>query len=63
MEDNIEYYSFLRTIKAMEECDIAVILVDATTIDIQTGLQSQDMNIVSMADRAKKGIVLRGAAL
>jgi GTP-binding protein len=58
MEDNIEYYSFLRTIKAMEECDIAVILVDATTIDIQTGLQSQDMNIVSMADRAKKGIVL-----
>jgi GTP-binding protein len=58
IDDNIEYYSILRSIKAMEECDIAVILIDATTIDVQTGLQAQDMNIVSMADRAKKGIVL-----
>jgi GTPase len=58
IDDNIEYYSLLRSIKAMEECDIAVILVDATTVDLQTGLQAQDMNIISMADRAKKGIVI-----
>lgn len=58
IDDNLEYYSILRSLKAMEECDIAVVLVDATTIDPLTGLQAQDMNIISMADKAKKGIVL-----
>jgi GTP-binding protein len=58
IDDNIEYYSVLRSIKALEECDIAIILIDATTIDPLTGLEAQDMNIISMADKAKKGIVL-----
>jgi GTP-binding protein len=58
VDDNIEYYSVLRSIKALEECDIAIILIDATTIDHNTGLEAQDMNIISMADKAKKGIVL-----
>lgn len=58
VDDNIEYYSVLRSIKALEECDIAIILIDATTIDQNTGLEAQDMNIISMADKAKKGIVL-----
>jgi GTP-binding protein len=58
IDDNIEYYSVLRSIKALEECDVAIILIDATTIDFNTGLEAQDMNIVSMADKAKKGIVL-----
>jgi GTP-binding protein len=58
VDDNIEYYSVLRSIKALEECDIAIILIDATTIDPNTGLEAQDMNIISMADKAKKGIVL-----
>ena len=58
VDDNIEYYSVLRSIKAIEECDIAIILIDATTIDHNTGLEAQDMNIISMADKAKKGIVL-----
>ena len=58
VDDNIEYYSVLRSIKALEECDIAIILIDATTINPLTGLEAQDMNIISMADKAKKGIVL-----
>ncbi len=58
IDDNLEYYSILRSLKAMEECDVAVVVIDATTIDPLTGLQAQDMNIISMADRAKKGIVL-----
>ena len=58
VDDNIEYYSVLRSIKALEECDIAIILIDATTIDHNTGLEAQDMNIICMADKAKKGIVL-----
>lgn len=51
--DNIEFYSTLRSIQALEACDVAVIMVDATT-----GLEAQDMNIIGMADKAKKGIVL-----
>ncbi|MEY4382717.1 MAG: hypothetical protein RI995_259 [Bacteroidota bacterium] len=58
IDDNIEYYSVLRSIKALEESDVVIILVDATTIDPLTGLEAQDMNIISMADKAKKGIVL-----
>lgn len=51
--DNIEFYSTLRSIQALEECDVAVIMVDATQ-----GLEAQDMNIIGMADKARKGIVL-----
>ena len=51
--DNIEFYSTLRSIQALEECDVAVIMLDATR-----GLEAQDMNIIGLADRAKKGIVL-----
>jgi GTP-binding protein len=58
IDDNIEYYSVLRSIKALEESDVVIILIDATTIDPLTGLEAQDMNIISMADKAKKGIVL-----
>ncbi|MFC0185293.1 GTP-binding protein [Pseudarcicella hirudinis] len=58
VDDNIEYYSVLRSLKALEESDVAIVLVDATTIDPQRGLEAQDMNIISMADKAKKGIVL-----
>lgn len=54
VDDNIEYYSVLRSIKALEECDIAIILIDAMTIDHNTGLEAQDMNIISMADKAKR---------
>ncbi len=53
IDDNIEYYSVLRSIKAMEECDVCIILFDASV-----GLENQDINIIGMADKAKKGIVL-----
>lgn len=53
ISDNIEFYSTLRSINALENCDVAVVIVDATT-----GLEAQDMHIIGLADRAKKGIVL-----
>lgn len=53
IDDNIEYYSVLRSIKALEECDVAVILLDASL-----GLEAQDLNIIGMAIRAKKGVVI-----
>lgn len=53
VNDNIEFYSTLRSMRALEECDVAVIILDA-----ERGLEAQDLNIIGMADRAKKGIVL-----
>ncbi len=53
IDDNIEYYSVLRSIKALEECDVAIIVFDASV-----GLENQDVNIIGMANKAKKGIVL-----
>ncbi|OZI10002.1 ribosome biogenesis GTPase Der [Siphonobacter sp. BAB-5385] len=53
VNDNIEFYSTLRSMRALDECDVAVIILDA-----ERGLEAQDMNIIGMAHRAKKGIVL-----
>ncbi|CCH03234.1 ribosome-associated GTPase EngA [Fibrella aestuarina BUZ 2] len=53
VSDNIEFYSTLRTIKAMEESDVCVILLDATR-----GMEGQDMTIIGQAIKAKKGVVI-----
>ncbi|MEZ0608123.1 ribosome biogenesis GTPase Der [Fibrella sp. WM1] len=53
VNDNIEFYSTLRTIKAMEESDVCVILLDATR-----GMEGQDMTIIGQAIKAKKGVVI-----
>ncbi|MFM9075049.1 MAG: ribosome biogenesis GTPase Der, partial [Bacteroidota bacterium] len=53
VHDNIEFYSVLRSLKALEECDVAVIVIDA-----ERGLESQDVNIISLAARQGKGMVI-----
>lgn len=53
VNDNIEFYSILRTLKAMEASDVCIVMLDATR-----GLESQDMNIIGQAVKAKKGVVL-----
>ncbi|GAB3688958.1 ribosome biogenesis GTPase Der [Spirosoma flavus] len=53
INDNIEFYSTLRSIKAMEESDVCIILLDATR-----GLEAQDLNIIGQAVKAKKGVVI-----
>ncbi|MFC1514138.1 ribosome biogenesis GTPase Der [candidate division KSB1 bacterium] len=51
--DNIEYYSSLRTIRSIQECQVAMII-----LDVQEGLTVQDMKIIEMASEAKKGMIL-----
>jgi GTP-binding protein len=51
--DNIEFYSVMRSIQALEEADVCIIMLDATR-----GIESQDVNIVSLAAKNKKGMVL-----
>jgi GTP-binding protein len=53
VHDNIEFYSVLRSLRALEECDVAIIVIDA-----ERGLESQDVNIISLAEKQGKGMVI-----
>ncbi len=53
VHENIEYYSTLRTIRSIERCQIAVVIVDVTE-----GVQVQDMKILEMVIKAKRAILL-----
>src|SRR5690606_3860919 len=51
--ENVEFYSTLRTQRAIEQCDVAVLLLDATQ-----GLEAQDIKVLKSAEELKKGLVL-----
>ncbi|RFZ81339.1 ribosome biogenesis GTPase Der [Mucilaginibacter terrenus] len=53
VKENIEFYSVMRTIKALEEADVVIIMIDAVE-----GFEAQDMNIFHLAEKNKKGIVI-----
>lgn len=53
IKDNIEFYSILRSIKSLQESDVCVVVLDATQ-----GLESQDANIINLAIRYGKGVVI-----
>ncbi|MDD5569901.1 MAG: ribosome biogenesis GTPase Der [Bacteroidales bacterium] len=51
--ENLEFYSVMRAIRAIENSDVILLLIDATV-----GWESQDMNILSLAISNSKGVVL-----
>ncbi len=53
VHENIEFYSVMRAIRALEEADICMLLIDA-----QAGIEAQDLNIFSLAQKRNKGIVI-----
>lgn len=53
VKENIEFYSVLRAVQAIQDSDVCIVMIDA-----ETGLESQDMNIIGLAHKYKKGIVL-----
>jgi GTP-binding protein len=53
VKENIEFYSVMRTIKAIEEADVIILMLDAVE-----GIESQDINIFHLAEKNKKGIVI-----
>jgi|YNPBryulayer2012_1023412.scaffolds.fasta_scaffold05388_2 GTP-binding protein len=53
INENIEMYSMMRTMRAIERCDIGVVLLDATR-----GLEDQDKKIINMVSDARKGIII-----
>ncbi len=52
-KDDLEFYSVIRAIKAMDEADTCLLVLDA-----EKGITAQDINIFSLAVRKGKGIVL-----
>ncbi len=53
VHENIEFYSVMRSIRAIESSDVCFVLIDASE-----GLESQDVNIFSLASRNNKGVVV-----
>ena len=53
VKDDVEFYSVLRSLRSLEECDVAIIVLDA-----ERGMESQDVNIISLAERQGKGMVI-----
>jgi GTPase len=51
--ENIEFYSVMRSIRAIESSDICLLMLDATQ-----GIEGQDLNIFQLCQKNKKGIVI-----
>ena len=53
VHEDLEFYSVMRSIRAIEHSDICVMMIDATT-----GMEAQDMNIFNLIIKNRKGCVL-----
>lgn len=53
VEEDLEFYSIMRAVKAVEEADVCLLVLDA-----QQGLEAQDLNILRLAQKRHKGIVI-----
>ncbi|HNQ12216.1 MAG TPA: ribosome biogenesis GTPase Der [Bacteroidia bacterium] len=53
VNEDLEFYSVMRTIRAIEDCDVCILMIDATN-----GFTAQDLNIFHLAERNHKGVVL-----
>ena len=53
VNEDLEFYSVIRAIKAMDEADVCMIVLDA-----EKGIGAQDLNIFSLAVKKGKGVVV-----
>ncbi len=53
VNEDIEYYSVIRSIRSIEASDVCILMIDATL-----GIESQDVSIFSLIQRNKKGLVV-----
>lgn len=53
VNEDIEYYSVIRSIRAIEASDVCILMIDATR-----GIENQDLNIFSLIQKNKKGLVV-----
>ncbi|MBU3837793.1 ribosome biogenesis GTPase Der [Bacteroides caecigallinarum] len=53
INEDLEYYSVVRSIRAIENSDVCILMLDATR-----GIEGQDLNIFSLIQRNQKGLVV-----
>ena len=53
VKEDLEFYSVMRAVRAIESCDVAILVIDATR-----GFEGQDENIFWLAEKNKKGVVV-----
>lgn len=53
VSENLEFYSVMRAIRAIENADVCLLLIDATR-----GIEGQDLNILHLIQRNRKGVVV-----
>ena len=53
VNEDLEYYSVIRSIRTIENADVCILMVDATR-----GIESQDLNIFSLIQKNAKGLVV-----
>jgi GTP-binding protein len=53
VKEDIEFYSVMRSLRTLEESDVVIVMTDATR-----GLEAQDVNLVSLAIKNNKGVLI-----
>ncbi|MBQ5831892.1 MAG: ribosome biogenesis GTPase Der [Selenomonadales bacterium] len=53
VNEDLEFYSVMRSIRSIENADVCILMLDATR-----GIESQDLNIYSLIQRNQKGLVV-----
>ena len=52
VSEDLEFYSVMRAVRAIEDCDVAIIIIDATR-----GFEGQDQNIFWLAEKTEKALL------
>ncbi len=53
VKEDLEFYSVMRSVRAIEHSDVCILIIDATR-----GFEGQDQNIFWLAEKNKKGVVI-----
>ncbi len=53
MKEDLEFYSVMRSVRAIEHSDVCMLMIDATI-----GIEAQDVNIFHLIERNSKGVVV-----
>lgn len=53
VNEDVEYYSVIRAIRAIENSDVCILMIDATR-----GIEGQDLNIFSLIQKNRKGLIV-----
>ena len=53
VHENVEFYSVMRTLRAIENSDVCLLMIDATM-----GIEAQDLNLFTLMQKGNKGVVI-----